>query len=58
MKLKDKVAIARELAVWQLQEMHYETVLTHELTKDLSEELQDDIHDIITNALVAEVRGK
>lgn len=57
MLLKDKVAIARRLAAWQLQEMHYEDVMEHSLTAELTEELWDEIHSIITNALAAEIRG-
>lgn len=57
MKLKDKLTIAREIAVWQLQEMRYEDVMEHSLTADLPEELWDDIHELITNAIAVEVRG-
>lgn len=58
MLLKEKVSIAREIAAVALEGIDYLTVVESLAEEGYdSEELADDIHDIITNALAAEIRG-
>lgn len=58
MLLKEKVRLARLVAAPALEDFEYLNVIESGHTSHLDEELQLEIHDIITNALAAEVRGK
>lgn len=59
MKLKDKLTIAREIAAVSLEGFDYLSVSEILDAEGYDAELlTDDIHELITNAIAAEVRGK
>lgn len=57
MKLKDKVALARQLAAEWLNDFEFLNVVEDEATAELPEEIQLEIHSIITQALSSEIAG-
>jgi hypothetical protein len=56
MELKDKVALAKLLAVDWLRAFEFLNVVEDERTEDLDEAAQVEIFDIITTALAAEMK--